>query len=106
LVTNRANVDRFYELLDEMALRPYFDFVLASGEVGVHKPHPGIFEVALERLGANAGESLYVGDNYWADVIGAQQAGITPVLFDPHGLFPEADCLIIERIDDLLTWLP
>jgi putative hydrolase of the HAD superfamily len=106
LITNRANVDRFYEVFDQMALRPYFDLTLASGEVGVHKPNPGIFDVALERLGAKAEESLYVGDNYWADVVGARRAGITPVLLDPHGLFPEADCLIIERIDELLSWLP
>jgi HAD superfamily hydrolase (TIGR01549 family) len=106
LITNRGNVERFYELLDAMELRPYFEMTLASGEVGVHKPEPGIFYEALERLGARAEESLYVGDNYWADVVGAQRAGVMPVLFDPHGLFPEADCLVLERMDDLLAWLP
>jgi putative hydrolase of the HAD superfamily len=99
-------VERFYELLDKMELRPYFEMTLASGEVGVHKPEPGIFHEALARLGARAEESLYVGDNYWADVVGAQRAGVMPVLFDPHRLFPEADCLILERMDDLLAWLP
>jgi HAD superfamily hydrolase (TIGR01662 family) len=102
LITNRNNVERFYELLDEMDLRSYFDVTLASGEVGVRKPEPGIFYAALDRIGARAGESLYVGDNYWADVIGAQRAGATPVLFDPHHLFPEAECLVLERIEDLL----
>jgi putative hydrolase of the HAD superfamily len=106
LVTNRGNVDRFYDLLQEMQLRSYFTLTLASGEVGVSKPDPGIFYAAVERLGATAEESLYVGDNYWADVVGAQRAGITPVLLDPHGLFPEADCTILERIDDLLSLLP
>jgi putative hydrolase of the HAD superfamily len=106
LITNRENVERFYELLDEMELRPYFEMTLASGEVGVHKPEPGIFYEALARLGARAEESLYVGDNYWADVVGAQRAGVMPVLFDPHRLFPEADCLVLERMDDLLAWLP
>lgn len=106
LITNRENVARFYDLLHEMQLGSFFSVTLASGELGVSKPNPGIFYAAMERLGATAEESLYVGDNYWADVVGARRAGITPVLLDPHGLFPEADCTILERIDDLLPWLP
>jgi putative hydrolase of the HAD superfamily len=106
LITNREHVDRFHELLDQMELGSKFDLVLASGEVGRPKPDPLIFSVALDRLGACAQESLYVGDNYWADVIGAQRAGVTPVLLDPQRLFPEADCLILDHIDDLLKWLP
>jgi HAD superfamily hydrolase (TIGR01662 family) len=106
LITNRDNVGRFYELLDQLELRPFFDLALASGEVGIRKPKPGIFDTALERLGARADQSLYVGDNYWADVVGARRAGVTPVLYDPHRLFPEADCLILNRIDELLIWLP
>lgn len=105
LITNRENVPRFYELLEEMQLGSYFALTLASGEVGVSKPNPGIFYAAMERLGATASESLYIGDNYWADVVGARRAGITPVLFDPHRLFPEADCTVLDHIDDLLTWL-
>jgi HAD superfamily hydrolase (TIGR01662 family) len=106
LITNRENVDRFYELLDAMDLRSYFDMILTAGEVGIRKPDPGVFDVALERMASLAEESLYVGDNYWADVVGAQRAGVTPVLLDPHHLFPEAGCLILEHIDDLLPWLP
>jgi putative hydrolase of the HAD superfamily len=106
LITNRGNVDRFYELLQKMELGSYFALTLAAGEVGVSKPNPGIFHAAMERLGAAPEESLYVGDNYYADVVGAERAGITPVLLDPHGLFPEAGCTILEHIDDLLSWLP
>jgi putative hydrolase of the HAD superfamily len=106
LITNRENVARFYDLLQKMQLSSFFAVTLASGEVGVSKPNPGIFYAAMERLGATAEESLYVGDNYWADVVGAKRAGITPVLFDPHRLFPEADCTVVEHIDDLLSWLP
>jgi putative hydrolase of the HAD superfamily len=106
LITNRSNVETFYRLLDGMELRSHFDVTLASGEVGVHKPQPGIFHHALDRMSARAAQSLYVGDNYWADVLGARRAGVTPVLFDPHQLFPEADCLVLDRITDLLSWLP
>jgi FMN phosphatase YigB (HAD superfamily) len=106
LITNRTNVERFYELLDAMELRCYFDLTLASGEVGVRKPEPEIFYTALERLETQAEESIYIGDNYWADVVGARRAGITPVLFDPYRLFPEAECLVLEDMDAILSWLP
>jgi putative hydrolase of the HAD superfamily len=106
LITNRDNGERFYELLDQMDLRSYFDMTLASGEVGICKPEPGIFYAALDRIGATPDRSLYVGDNYWADVVGAQRASVRPVLLDPHGVFPECDCQTLERIDELLAWLP
>jgi FMN phosphatase YigB (HAD superfamily) len=106
LITNRANVDHFYGLLDQLELRPLFDVTLASGEVGIHKPEPGVFHAALERVEVSATESIYVGDNYWADVVGARRAGLMPVLLDPQRLFPEADCLILDELDDLLAWLP
>lgn len=106
LLTNRGNVTRFQELLDMMDLRRHFDVALASGDVGEPKPHPAIFVAALERTGATAGRCIYVGDNYWADVVGAERAGLRPILIDPLRLFPEAECLILERIEDLLGWLP
>jgi HAD superfamily hydrolase (TIGR01662 family) len=105
LITNRNNVERFYELLEQTALQPHFDLIIAAGEVGVRKPEPGIFDAALQRIGVTPAESLYVGDNYWADVLGARRAGVTPALLDPYRLFPEADCLILEQIEDLLAWL-
>ncbi len=106
LITNRDNVERFYELLDAMELRDYFDMTLASGEVGVRKPEPGIFYEALARMDTEGPESIYIGDNYWADVVGAERAGVTPVLFDPYHLFPEAGCLVVEDLSNLLAWLP
>jgi putative hydrolase of the HAD superfamily len=106
LLTNRQDVPRFHELLDTLDLRRHFDLALSSGEVGQAKPHPAIFYAALHRLGAAAGRCIYVGDNYWADVIGAERAGLRPLLIDPLGLFPEAECVVLERIEDLLVWLP
>ncbi len=106
LLTNRENLDRFRAILEQFGLHRYFSMILAAGEVGVSKPDPGIFEAALDRIEATAGESLYVGDNYWADVLGAEGAGIRPVLLDPLRLFPEAECLVLERIEELLVRLP
>ena len=105
LITNRDSVEGFHKILDKTEMWPYFDLVLASGEVGIRKPEPGIFYTALERLDSQAPEAFYVGDNYWADVVGAERAGLTPVLLDPDRVFPEAGCLVLDRIDGLLDWL-
>jgi putative hydrolase of the HAD superfamily len=91
--------------VDELALNGFFDFTLAAGEVGIWKPDPGIFEVVAERGYCRLERSLYVGDNYYADVVSSREAGLTPVLLDPEGIFPDADCRVIDRLTELLDWL-
>jgi putative hydrolase of the HAD superfamily len=59
-----------------------FDAVIVSGEVGVRKPDPAIFALALEALAVAAGDALHVGDNPIADVRGARDAGLTAVWVD------------------------
>lgn len=71
--------------LNHHGLPAYVDFVLVSEAVGFHKPHPGIFEVALSKAGAAPEETLMVGDNLWADIKGANAVGIPSVLLDPDG---------------------
>ncbi|MCJ7434696.1 MAG: HAD family hydrolase [Anaerolineales bacterium] len=100
VVSNRDNP--FTEELEKLGLNPYFDFSLAGGEVGSFKPETGIFQAALERMDAAAQETVYVGDNYFADVIGSRRAGLVPVLYDPRGLFPEAGCPTITSFDQLV----
>lgn len=93
----------FRELLEEHGIGEFFDFSLAAGEVGVWKPEPGIFEHALQRTNMAASEVIYVGDNYYADVVGARSAGLLPVLYDPLSIFPEADCTVIQSFDELTS---
>jgi putative hydrolase of the HAD superfamily len=97
-----SNRDKpFMELLQSHKIGEYFDFAIAAGEVNIYKPDPGLFEHALERANLAAPEAVYVGDNYFADVIGARRAGLTPILVDPRGVFPEADCVTIKTFDEL-----
>jgi putative hydrolase of the HAD superfamily len=84
-----------------LGLGAYIEFSLAGGEVGYFKPEPGIFQAALERMDAAAQETTYVGDNYFADVLGSRRAGLAPVLYDPRGVFPEAGCPTITSFDQL-----
>jgi putative hydrolase of the HAD superfamily len=65
-------------------LAPYFDVIIDSHIVGVAKPDPRIFQIALERLGVGADEVKYTGDIYSIDVEGARAAGIEARLVDQH----------------------
>lgn len=84
--------------LEEAGLLQYLSFVIDSAEVGIEKPDPRIFEIALARCGANPRRTLYVGDLYHADVVGARAAGLHALLLDPHGDWPPMDC---DRAPDL-----
>lgn len=86
--------------LKELKLDSYFKFAIYGGELNSFKPDKVIFERALELAGTSAGETIYVGDNYFADVIGAQRMGILPVLYDPPRLFPNVDCAVIRSFSE------
>ena len=80
-------------LLEGLGISAYFSCVVASAAVGVEKPDPAIFRLALAELSLSAPQHvLYVGNEYRADVMGARAAGLTPVLIDRYALYPHADC--------------
>ncbi|TAE21139.1 MAG: noncanonical pyrimidine nucleotidase, YjjG family [Cytophagales bacterium] len=62
----------------------YFTHVVTNGSAGGHKkPDPRIFEFALARAGATVQESLMIGDNHEADILGAQGVGLDTVFYNP-----------------------
>ena len=99
MVSNRDNP--FKEEMQKLNLDSHFQFFLAGGEVNSFKPDVLIFERALELAGTSAQETMYVGDNYFADIVGSQLAGLTPVLYDPISLFPDADCTVIKSFAEI-----
>lgn len=70
------------DILDDVGLLPYFDVVIASASVGCRKPDPAIFNLACKRMGICASATLHVGDRPDADGVGAQAAGVYPVIVD------------------------
>jgi FMN phosphatase YigB (HAD superfamily) len=97
-----SNRDKpFQDILNDHGIGEFFDFSMAAGEVSVWKPDPGIFEHGLRRASLSAGEAIYVGDNYYADVVGSRRAGLRPILYDPLGIFPDPDCTAIKSFDEL-----
>ncbi len=78
-----------------------FEFILDSHLVGVEKPHPEIFQMALARAGVAASEAVFVGDSYAVDVGGARFAGLHGVLFDHVGAHDSDHRLDCPRITSL-----
>ncbi len=81
--------------------------VLDSAVVGVSKPDPHIFTLALDALGlpdADRSAIVHVGDSLRYDVTGALAAGVRPLHLDPHGFCPAPNGHEhLRRLDDLLT---
>jgi putative hydrolase of the HAD superfamily len=98
---------RVEQALAAAGLRDYFDVVIDSALVGLEKPDPRIFRAALDALGVQPDEALYVGDLYEIDVVGAQAAGLRAILFGRPTGETMPNCAttssIRNLVDDLLS---
>ncbi len=102
-----SNIDQdIRPVCSELGLDTYIAQVVTSKDVRAEKPHPLIFLAALDGAGVEAGESVYVGDQYSCDVVGARAVGMKPVLVDRYDLFPEiTDCVRIRSLAELVDHL-
>lgn len=71
--------------IERHGLRPLVDFVVVSEAAGAHKPDERIFHLALNRAETAPEDAWHVGDHLVNDIAGAEDAGLTGVLFDPRG---------------------
>ncbi len=75
--------------------------VIDSGAVGVAKPNPAIFDIALQATGVAREAAIHVGDAVGADVAGARAAGVRPVHLDPHGFCADASHPHVRSLAEL-----
>ena len=101
LVSNRG--ESIEKEAKDLGFKPFFDFYFTAGDVDSWKPDPAIFEHAVFLAESDPESTTYIGDNYYTDVVGAQNAGIHPILYDPRNIFPDVDCQKITRISDLIN---
>ena len=87
IVTNNEVAEQ-EEKLDYLRVRALIDFMIVSAGVGVSKPDPEIFRLALERARARPEDAVMIGDSWTSDVTGARNAGIRPVWFNRFHLSP------------------
>lgn len=83
----------------------YFSTVTTSEEAGAKKPHPQIFEKAIKKSNALPANSLMIGDNYEADIQGAEKAGMQSVYFDYYKKNEILETLQIQKLNELRKYL-
>jgi putative hydrolase of the HAD superfamily len=91
------------DILEHLGLMRDLEFVIDSSKVGVEKPDPRIFKIALDRAGVAAAEAVYVGDLYSIDVVGARRAGMRAILMDPGACWGARDCPLARTALDAVN---
>jgi putative hydrolase of the HAD superfamily len=89
------------DVLKHCGIADVFGKVIDSGLVGYEKPHPAIFEAALREMRAAPEETLYVGDVYSVDYMGATRVGMQAMLFDVAGAYRENRLPRVESLEEL-----
>jgi putative hydrolase of the HAD superfamily len=93
--------------LDRLGLLDLFDAVVLSSEIGVRKPHPRIYQVALDGLGVLVAQAVFVGDRLVEDVRGPQTAGMRAILTHEFRIEePTATSSVPDAVIDRLSKLP
>lgn len=72
-------------------IQKYFTHIVISENIGIHKPHPDIFQYALKGANAEKESSIMVGDSIEADIRGAQNFGIDAIFFNPNKIIAPSD---------------
>ena len=101
-----SNADgKIEDVLTRCNIADCFQTITDSGLVGVEKPHPEIFRQALQKMNAAPEESLYVGDMYSVDYLGATGAGMQAILMDVPGAYHERGVARVGSLDELRSSL-
>jgi len=101
-----SNADgKVADVLTHCGIADCFETVTDSGLIGHEKPHPAIFEAALRSMNVSAAKSLYIGDVYSVDYLGATGAGMQAVLFDAYGAYKADGLPRVASMEELKATL-
>lgn len=101
-----SNADgKIEQVLSRCGIAGCFESITDSGIIGIEKPRREIFEAALEAMKTRAEDSLYLGDVYSVDYVGARDAGMQAVLFDLAGAYQDREVPRVESLAQFETWL-
>lgn len=100
LLTNFDYAPTANSIIHEFNIINFFDSILISVDTGWRKPSSKVFELILEDLGADPGETLFVGDNFEADVAGAKRAGMDAVWIRSKNVPVSSDISLADHIID------
>lgn len=101
IITNGFSEVQFLKL-QKSSLESFFDVVICSDALGVSKPSPRIFEEALKQANAKSKDAVMIGDHLETDVLGAHEAGLHGILFDPKDEYKNVKSVQkIRALDEL-----
>ena len=101
-----SNADgKIADVLARCGIADCFETITDSGIVEKEKPHPAIFDVAVRSLGVPAAESIYIGDVYSVDYLGATRFGMQSILFDVAGAYRDRGIPRVESLEELESLL-
>ena len=111
LITNGSH-ELQYKKLEMVGIIDCFDSIIATKDIGVHKPERGPFDIMAARLRLKAEECLYIGDNPLNDVEASRRAGYIPVWIKTTGVWsypdiekPELQAETVEEIPSIIEKL-
>jgi HAD superfamily hydrolase (TIGR01662 family) len=110
IISNSADDENTYTLIDKGHLRSYFEFIISSAAFGKRKPHPAIFHAALDHFNIPAEQAVMVGDLLEADILGARAVGMNTIwitrhigkMSNPGGVEPDATVSTLSEIPALI----
>ena len=103
IVSNGFKEVQYYKF-EHSGLSDCLTHTLVSDEIGINKPQPEIFRIALERNGVKADEAIMIGDSYSSDIAGAKAAGIDQIWLH-DGETSETATFIVPRLTDIMNIL-
>ena len=103
IISNGFKEVQYYKFAHS-GLADCFAHTIISEEVGINKPQPGIFQIALEKNGVTADEAVMIGDSYSSDIQGAKNAGIDQIWLH-EGPTDETATFIVPRLNAILDIL-
>ncbi len=109
MISNAMDGRAIRTFLEEEDLLGYFDPLIISSEVGMTKPHPEIFEMALDEMNVQPERSVYIGDRYRTDVLGSMNVRMKAVYtreYHTDGEPPEGVEINTPTITNILDLLP
>lgn len=86
-------------------IQHYFDTITDSEGAGVKKPNPVIFKQAIQKSGAKLSSSLMIGDNYEADIVGAEAIGLKTICFNYHQEILPFDNIQVSKLSQIKDYL-
>jgi putative hydrolase of the HAD superfamily len=104
VITNGFEIVQHHKIKNS-GLSSYFKNVFTAEKVGYKKPHPIIFEHALDHIQTNAHNSLMIGDSLEADVLGAMNIGMQAIHFNSHNEPQHDHCPMVENLDEISIML-